>query len=121
MVEINLLPWRIYQRQRRKKLIIIFLLLSSVIILFSCFFLMNTMDRLQQNELTIKKLKNQLAHYQYLNRPVEPLPAMRWVGFIQRNHEFFGVVTFPDGKTQEVQVGSIIGKQQARVIHLDEH
>lgn len=48
------------------------------------------------------------------------LQELKWVGYLQKNSSFFGLVMLPDGNTVDVKVGSVIGKENARVILIDQ-
>jgi Tfp pilus assembly protein PilO len=50
-----------------------------------------------------------------------PLQKMKWVGFLQQQQTIWGFVMSPEGKTIEVQVGSIIGLEKGRVMKVSDH
>lgn len=109
MVEINLLPWRVYLRaskqQKLKKLF-----LGNVILIALLF---------------------GAYHFSVTNHPHSALPVsspvkpslrvnFKFVGYLQRNTIFWALVVLPTGETIDVHPGSLIGKK-IRVVSVDEN
>ncbi len=104
MLEINLLPWRSYLRERKKRIIKKIFVCSVMSIFFLAFFLSHL--------LVINHSSNKLNYSK---------PNFKLVGYIYQKDRFWGLLMLPDGQVIAVQAGTVINNENARVISVSEN
>lgn len=115
MIDINLLPWRMYAKER-KKYIFKLVCLTGLFLLGGIFYVISLMPT-SQIKKTQPVIQKSIVP---LTLQTVPLQHIRFQGFIQQYHRAWGIVMLPNHTTDIVEVGSLIGREKARVLNISD-
>jgi hypothetical protein len=114
MTTINLLPWR--ERLRTQRMQIKLRLYGFGMLLFCIavgvglfwFLPVTTQAAVMPDPISV------------VDKVKSDLQKVRFVGYVHQQHRTWGLLLLPDGKTEDVQVGAVVGNDGARVRSIDE-
>lgn len=114
MIEINLLRWRVKKRDFDLKR-------WRILIISAMIFLMSLIIYLSRKPLTVPQQIQQIEHKQPLASIAEniPIEQLQLAGYLVFNDIFKAFLRLPTGEIREIKTGSVIGKENARVLILD--
>lgn len=120
MININLLPWRIYQRKRQQRVKKI----GGGIILAVCFLMVILYVHFSKAPLKaplkLSKPVKQIKKPNRISLQTVSVHQMKLVGFIQQNTLASAFVRLPNGKVEVINLHDKIGREQAEVVSIVE-
>ncbi len=119
MMNINLLPWRMYQRARARRIKKIGWIGLWVCVLLIMLFNKNIFHLAKPPQLQQKNQKK-IIKPAIISLQTVSLKQLKFIGFIQQNNIIWALISLPNGVTQVVVIGDIIGKEHARVLNISE-
>jgi len=69
---------------------------------------------------TVQSTDPSLSKYEQSNFTI-PLQQMKLVGYLHDNTDFMALLMFPNGKTQSIRMGSLVGVEHGRVVDMSEN
>lgn len=113
MIEINLLPWREYQRFSQRRRIKWFCVFFTVFFLLLALGLYHYQKKLPTQSIALIRVP--------IVRKTEQITLIdiQYVGFVSQGDRQWGLIQLPNGEVREIKVGSMIDQKAARVIAIN--
>ncbi len=113
MVDINLLPWRALQssQKKREKMYMI----TSVVILCLLIFVVNHFRGIQKQVAAVPEKQ---TIYREADRYGPLIKQLKMIGFLSENEKTWAIILWPDGKVQDIEVGTKISSLYATVLSI---